>query len=115
MSWRVWGDGPPLVLLHGDFGAWTHWLRNVSRLAAYFRVIVPDMPGYGDSDPPPEPWTPESLARILAAGLVEIVPPPQRFDLAGFSFGGIIAGRSEERRVGKECVSTCSSRGSPVY
>src|SRR3546814_15775130 len=50
------------------------------------------MPGYGDSDPPPEPWTPESLARILAAGLVEIVPPPQRFDLAAFSFGGIIAG-----------------------
>src|SRR3546814_12601050 len=30
--------------------------------------------------------------------------------------GGVIAdiGRSEERRVGKECVSTCRSRGSPV-
>src|SRR3546814_10059166 len=62
------------------------------------------MPGYGDSDPPPEPWTPESLARILAAGLVEIVPPPQRFDLAGFSFGGIIAGHLaalEGERVGR--------------
>src|SRR3546814_13702018 len=27
--------------------------------------------------------------------------------------GGLVAGRSEERRVGKECVSTCRSRCSP--
>src|SRR3546814_14239253 len=28
---------------------------------------------------------------------------------------GVIVGRSEERRVGKECVSTCSSRWSPYH
>src|SRR3546814_8575896 len=68
MSWRVWGDGPPLVLLHGDFGSWTHWLRNVSRLAAYFRVIVPDMPGYGDSDRSEEHTSElQSLMRISYA------------------------------------------------
>ncbi len=92
MHWRLWGSGPPLILLHGDFGSWTHWLRNVLPLAQGFQVIVPDLPGYGDSDMPTVPWSPESLARILREGLAEIVPPPQRYGLAGFSFGGIIAG-----------------------
>src|SRR3546814_3555897 len=29
--------------------------------------------------------------------------------------GGLLHGRSEERRVGKECVSTCRSRWSPYH
>src|SRR5690606_94454 len=45
LVWRLWGNGPPLVLLHGAFGSWTHWLRNIPALAARFRVIAPDMPG----------------------------------------------------------------------
>src|SRR5438552_3230830 len=34
MVWRIWGEGPPLVLLHGASGSWTHWIRNVLPLAA---------------------------------------------------------------------------------
>src|SRR3546814_18336066 len=34
-------------------------------------------------------------------------------DIAGFDYEDILARRSEERRVGKECVSTCRSRWSP--
>jgi 2-hydroxy-6-oxonona-2,4-dienedioate hydrolase len=94
MVWRLWGEdgAPPLVLLHGDFGAWTHWLRCIPALSERFRVIAPDLPGYGESDTPPEPWSPESLAAILAAGLADLLPPPRRYHLAGFSFGCIIAG-----------------------
>ncbi len=92
MRWRIWGSGGTLVLLHGDFGSWTHWMRNVLPLGERFRVIAPDMPGYGDSDAPPELWSPETMAAILADGLAETVPPPGRYSLAGFSFGGIIAG-----------------------
>jgi hypothetical protein len=29
MVWHVWGDGPPLVLFHGGYGSWTHWIRKV--------------------------------------------------------------------------------------
>ena len=25
VSWRSWGKGTPLVLLHGGYGSWRHW------------------------------------------------------------------------------------------
>jgi len=92
MVWRSWGEGPPLVLLHGASGSWTHWIRNILPLAARYRVLVPDMPGFGDSDAPPEPHTADGLADLLAASLDVVLPLPTRFDLAGFSFGSIIGG-----------------------
>jgi pimeloyl-ACP methyl ester carboxylesterase len=92
MVWRSWGEGPPLVLFHGASGSWTHWIRNILPLAERFRVLAPDMPGFGDSDSPPEPHTADGLADLLAASLDVVLPPPMRFDLAGFSFGAIMAG-----------------------
>jgi pimeloyl-ACP methyl ester carboxylesterase len=92
MVWRSWGAGPPLVLLHGASGSWTHWIRNILPLAERFRVLAPDMPGFGDSDASPEPHTAEGLAELVAAGLDAVLAPPTEFDLAGFSFGGIIGG-----------------------
>lgn len=90
--WRAWGAGPPLVLLHGASGSWTHWIRNVGPLAERFRVLAPDLPGFGDSDDVPEPHTAEGLADLVAAGLHGLAPPPATLDLAGFSFGGIVGG-----------------------
>jgi pimeloyl-ACP methyl ester carboxylesterase len=46
------GDGPPLILLHGGIecgGA--IWAPVVSRLAERHRVVIPDLPGLGESDP----------------------------------------------------------------
>lgn len=91
MVWRIWGEGPPLVLLHGGYGSWMHWIRNVLPLARQFRVIAPDLPGLGESATPPEPWTAEGLASIIADGLASIVGG-ERLHLAGFSFGGVIGG-----------------------
>jgi 2-hydroxy-6-oxonona-2,4-dienedioate hydrolase len=92
MVWRAWGAGPPLVLLHGASGSWTHWIRNVLPLAEHFRVLAPDLPGYGESDAPPEPHTADALADLVAAGLEQMLPSPALFDLAGFSMGAIIGG-----------------------
>lgn len=92
MAWRVWGEGSPLVLLHGASGSWTHWIRNVLPLAAGHRVLAADMPGYGDSDAPAEPHTAAALADLVAAGVERIVPAPASLDLAGFSLGAIIGG-----------------------
>jgi 2-hydroxy-6-oxonona-2,4-dienedioate hydrolase len=90
--WRSWGQGPPLVLLHGGYGSWTHWVRNVLPLSRQFRVIAPDLPGLGESATPPEPWTAEGLAAIVVNGIEELVPHPEDLRLAGFSFGGVIGG-----------------------
>jgi pimeloyl-ACP methyl ester carboxylesterase len=92
MVWRAWGRGRPVVLFHGGHGSWTHWLRNVAVLGERYRILVPDMPGYGDSDPPPEPYGVDSLAQILASGLDRVVPGGELVALVGFSFGGVMAG-----------------------
>lgn len=92
MVWRIWGDGRPLVLLHGASGSWTHWIRNILPLSQHFRVLVPDLPGFGDSDMPPEPHTAEALAGLVGLGLDVLVAPSEKIDVAGFSFGGIVGG-----------------------
>ncbi len=97
MAWRCWGSGPPLVLLHGGYGSWMHWIRNVKPLSRQFTVIAPDLPGLGDSATPPEPWTAGGLAAIIVAGLDIVLrridPPDQnKLHLAGFSFGGVMGG-----------------------
>lgn len=51
---RVWrtGRGPKLVLLHGEFGnAGTYWNPIVESVARHFDVIMPDLPGFGESAP----------------------------------------------------------------
>ena len=92
MVWRVWGSGPPLVLLHGGYGSWMHWIRNVLVLAREFTVIAADLPGLGESATPPEPHSAEGLARIIVDGLATILPGRECFHLAGFSFGGVLGG-----------------------
>jgi 2-hydroxy-6-oxonona-2,4-dienedioate hydrolase len=92
LVWRVWGSGPPLVLLHGGYGSWSHWIRNVPVLARQFTVIAPDLPGLGESATPPEPWTAEGLAAIVVAGFDVVLPNGERPHMAGFSFGGVIGG-----------------------
>ncbi|MEQ9192823.1 MAG: alpha/beta hydrolase [Rhodospirillales bacterium] len=89
--WHRWeGSGPPLVLLHGGWGSWTHWYRSIPLLTPHFTLLTPDIPGCGDSGAPPKPTSPDDIADILVAGLDELVPAGDTFHLAGFSFGGLI-------------------------
>ncbi len=92
MVWRLWGEGPPLVLLHGNFGSWMHWIRNVDALSRVFTVMVPDTPGFGESPLPPSVETPRAIAEVTAQGLVEIAPPDEQIRVVGFSYGGRLAG-----------------------
>ena len=92
MVWHVWGDGPPLALLHGGYGSWTHWVRNVLPLSQTFTVAAPDLPGLGESATPPEPHTAEGLANIVVEGLELVFPEFTGLHIAGFSFGGVLGG-----------------------
>ena len=92
MVWRTWGMGDPLILLHGGYGSWTHWLRNIPELSRHYELWLPDMPGLGDSAMPPKPWVPQSIADVFVAGIDEIFGPHKEVRLGGFSFGGHVAG-----------------------
>jgi pimeloyl-ACP methyl ester carboxylesterase len=92
MIWHVWGDGPPLALLHGGYGSWTHWIRNVLPLSRTFTVAAPDLPGLGESAIPPEPHTAAGLASIVVEGLELVFPEFASLHIAGFSFGGVLGG-----------------------
>lgn len=92
--WHAWGDAgaEPLVLMHGGSGSWTHWLRNVEPLAdSGRRVVVPDLPGFGDSVADAAITDADGMIEPVAAGLREVVGR-EGFDIAGFSFGGMLAG-----------------------
>jgi pimeloyl-ACP methyl ester carboxylesterase len=91
--WRVWGEGrPPLVLLHGGTGSWLHWVRNIDDLSRDFMLLVPDIPGSGESASPAPPISADRIGAILAAGLESIIGAQTGFAVAGFSMGGLIAG-----------------------
>jgi len=47
------GNGPPLLLLHGNPFTHVHWHEIAPRLARDFTVVCPDLRGYGDSSKPP--------------------------------------------------------------
>lgn len=105
--WRVWECGrhrsgracPVIVLLHGSFGSWTHWLRNVPAWSAACTVVAADMPGFGQSGAAPAQRMPPDMGRALGDGWLELqdrlpvlaVKDAPLF-LAGFSLGGIYAG-----------------------
>ena len=95
MVWRVWnaGGGTPLLLLHGGSGSWRHWVKQIGWLAETRMVIAPDLPGLGESDDPPDPQEPATIADVLLAGL----QGQSLCDVAGFSFGASVAGHVAAR------------------
>lgn len=108
LHWRIWGQGDPLLLLHGGSGSWKHFARNIRPLAERYQVIAPDMASFGDSGI----YETDSLtdfAGLLAQGLSEIVSGPVR--IAGFSFGSVIGlGLLEHGITGPDYVML----GSPI-
>lgn len=97
VCWRGFGNGSPVVLVHGGHGSWLHWVRNIEALAAQHTVWVPDLPGFGDSDVPEG----DGLAALLAptlSTLDTLVGPATPLQLVGFSFGGLVAAHLAAQR-----------------
>jgi len=92
MMWRSWGEGPPLVLLHGGAGSWQHWVRTVPAFRSNRRVLAPDLPGFGESADPPAPPAMTTISETVAAGLDALLGTGVSYDLVGFSFGASVGG-----------------------
>jgi pimeloyl-ACP methyl ester carboxylesterase len=95
MIWHVWdksaGKAPVVALFHGGAGSWRHWVRTIPVLMATYRVLVPDLPGLGESDFPPDGEHAEAVATIVADGIDQIIGAGTGYDVVGFSFGGTMA------------------------
>jgi len=62
------GDGRVVLFVHGLGGCWQNWLLNVPELMGSCRVIVPDLPGFGESQMPAQ----EISIKGYAQGLDEL-------------------------------------------
>ena len=47
--YRIAGNGPPVVLIHGMVNSSRHWEEVALRLADRYTVVAPDLIGHGDS------------------------------------------------------------------
>lgn len=86
------GAGPPVLLLHGLFADRTTWGRVMGGLGDAFRLIAPDLPGFGESEKPPASRFPygieafsEAICDLYAA--LEV----GRAAVIGHALGGAVA------------------------
>ena len=100
------GDGPPVVMLHGGgpgASGVSNYSRNIDSLAEHFRVIVPDLPGYGRSAKGVDQSDPFGYLADMIRGLLDGLGVGTAC-LVGNSYGGAAALRlalDTPQRVGK--------------
>ncbi|MBI4261171.1 MAG: alpha/beta fold hydrolase [Actinobacteria bacterium] len=89
VSAYVTGQGPPVLLLHGLGGTKVSWLPLFASLAPHYRLIVPDLPGHGESDKPRTDYTPRFYAKVARQILSAV--GAGRAAVVGNSLGGRVA------------------------
>ena len=83
------GGGPALLLIHGYPQHWYVWHRLIPPLAERYRVICPDLRGFGWSDAPVAGYDKETLARDILALLDRLAI--ERCHVGGHDWGGWVA------------------------
>ncbi len=83
------GSGPAILLIHAFPLAGAMWRPQVDALQGQYRLITPDLRGFGGSDAPPGHYTMDEQADDLAA-LLDHLGVPQA-TVCGLSMGGYIA------------------------
>ena len=89
-------DAPPLVLLHGFPQTHVMWHRVAQRLSDRYRIVLPDLRGYGDSSHDEGPPDHSRYSkRAMASDIVEVMAAlgHDRFFLCGHDRGGRVAHR----------------------
>ena len=89
ISFLEGGRGLPVLLLHGIPGSALTWSAVGERLTGRYRVIIPDLPGFGLSEPASDDWYMEGQAHRLRSLLDRL--DVRELVLAGHDFGGPVA------------------------
>lgn len=116
ISYDTAGEGKPLLFIHGYPLSRKIWEPQASGLAAYARVILPDLRGHGDSDPLPGPYSVDMLAEDCVH-LLNTLGITQPVVVCGLSMGGYVAlafyKKFVERTAGLILAATRAAADSP--
>lgn len=83
------GKGQPVLFLHGGRLRATTFRSTLQMLSRHYRVIAPDIPGYGDSSTPSTPWTYREYASFIHKFIKHL--KLKNVIVIGYSMGGGIA------------------------
>jgi len=111
INYKIDGEGENFLILHGWGGSSDSWLKVQEILAKKgYKVICPDLPGFGKSKTPPRPWSVDDYTEWLNGFLIS--QDFENFFLLAHSFGGRIAIRFAKKypeRIKK--LILCDSAG----
>ena len=91
-NYQVFGDGQPFMILHGWGSSSDKWLKEAEIISEKgFKVIIPDLPGFGRSANLERPWTVNDYVKWFE----ELTKTfnIENFYLLGYSFGGALASK----------------------
>ena len=85
LFYRIYGEGPPLIILHGLYGSSDNWVSVAKKISNKFTVYLPDLRNHGNS-----PHSEIHDYEALSDDIIEFAEARQlsRFFLAGHSMGG---------------------------
>src|SRR4030095_5437920 len=83
------GQGEPLIMVPATISELENWRTLAQFMAQWFHVYFFELPGHGQSEPFRDGFSSQKVARLVAQLADEL--GYQRFNLMGFSFGGILA------------------------
>lgn len=90
INYKTLGEGKPLLILHGWGSRSDNWQKVGELLAENgIKVIIPDLPGFGQSDKPLTAWNLDDYCDFVEE-FVKVLNL-QKFYLLGHSFGGALA------------------------
>lgn len=123
-NYRTWGEGPPIVLLHGGGASGALWEKVAAALGSGERLIAPDLLNCGTTESWPErgALSHDRQAELVAQLIDEEGGGP--LDVVGHSYGGATAVRLGVNRPEKvrslvliEPILTCLLReaGDPIF
>lgn len=91
----IQGEGDLVILLHGFPEFWYSWRHQIPVLAKHFKVVVPDLRGYNDSDKPASGYDLDTLTTDIC-GLIENLGYVKAH-IVGHDWGGAIAWNLAQR------------------
>ena len=103
------GKGFPLVLVHGFLGSSKMWEPQINFFKEHFRVITPDLPGFGKSSKVKSHSNIKSISNLLLECLEQ--KKIDQFYLLGHSMGGMIVQEMAKQAKNKISKLICYSTG----